>query len=37
MDVIASRTFSAAQLGVAGAHYFIPVNLAAVLEFLRFL
>jgi hypothetical protein len=36
-SVIASRTFTAAQLAVAGAHYFIPVNLVAVLEFLRFL
>jgi hypothetical protein len=35
--VIASRTFTQAQLAVAGAHYFIPVNLVAVLEFLRFL
>lgn len=35
--VIASRTFTAAQLAVAGAHYFIPVSGAAVLEFLRFL
>jgi hypothetical protein len=36
-SVIASRTFTQAQLAVAGAHYFIPVNLVAVLEFLRFL
>lgn len=32
---IASRTLTLAQLGVAGAHYFIPVSGAAVLEFLR--
>lgn len=36
-SVIASRTFTAAQLAVGGAHYFIPVNLVGVLEFLRFL
>lgn len=35
--VIASRTFTAAQLAVAGAHYWIPVPLVAVKEFLRFL
>ncbi len=35
--VIASRTFTNAQLEVAGAHYFIPVPLVAVLEFLQFL
>lgn len=34
-NIIASRVLSAAQLGVAGAHYFIPVNPASVLEFLR--
>jgi hypothetical protein len=32
---IASRTLTLAQLQVVGAHYFIPVNWAAVLEFLR--
>jgi len=32
---IAARTFSLSQLQVAGAHYFIPVNQAAVQEFLR--
>ncbi len=32
---IASRTLTLAQLQVAGAHYFIPVSGAAVLEFLR--
>jgi hypothetical protein len=35
--VIASRTLTAAQLAVAGAHYYIPVPLVAVKEFLRFL
>ena len=34
-NIIAARTLSAAQLGVIGAHYFIPVNNASVLEFLR--
>jgi hypothetical protein len=34
-NIIAARTLSAAQLGVNGAHYFIPVNGAAILEFLR--
>ena len=34
--VIASRTLTIAQLQVAGAHYYIPVIGAAVLEFLRF-
>ena len=34
-SIIATRTFTLAQLAVAGAHYFIPVNLASVLEFLR--
>ena len=34
--VIASRTLTIAQLQVAGAHYYIPVSGAAVLEFLRF-
>jgi hypothetical protein len=34
--IIASRTLTIAQLQVAGAHYFIPVNFASVLEFLRF-
>lgn len=33
---IAARTLTLAQLEVVGAHYFIPVNNAAVLEFLRF-
>lgn len=33
--VIASRNFTSGQLGVSGAHYFIPVNGVAVLEFLR--
>lgn len=33
---IASRTLTLAQLQIPGAHYFIPVNFAAVLEFLRF-
>jgi hypothetical protein len=32
---IASRTLTLAQLQVVGAHYFVPVNFAAVLEFLR--
>lgn len=32
---IAQRTLSLAQLQVAGAHYFIPVSGASVLEFLR--
>ncbi len=34
-NIIAARTLSAAQLGVNGAHYFIPVNGASILEFLR--
>lgn len=34
--VIASRTFTVAQLRVQGAHYFIPVNPMQVKEFLRF-
>jgi hypothetical protein len=34
-NIIAARTLSAAQLGVIGAHYFIPVPGASVLEFLR--
>ena len=34
--VIASRTLTIAQLQVAGAHYYVPVSGAAVLEFLRF-
>lgn len=34
--IIAARSLTLAQLAVAGAHYFIPVNFAAVLEFLRF-
>jgi len=34
-NAIASRTFSYAQMQAAGAHYFIPVNPASVLEFLR--
>lgn len=34
-NIIAARTFSAAQLAVNGAHYFIPVNGASILEFLR--
>jgi hypothetical protein len=33
---IAARTLSLAQLEVLGAHYFIPVNFASVLEFLNF-
>jgi len=33
---IAARTLTLAQLQVAGAHYFIPVSGASVLEFLRF-
>lgn len=33
---IAARTLTLAQLAVVGAHYFIPVNFASVLEFLRF-
>ncbi len=33
--VIASRAFTNAQLAIPGAHYFIPVNGAAILEFLR--
>jgi hypothetical protein len=33
---IASRTLTLAQLQIPGAHYFIPVNFASVLEFLRF-
>jgi len=35
-SIIASRTFTVAQLRVQGAHYFIPVNPVAILEFLRF-
>ena len=34
--VINSRTFVIAQLQVQGAHYFIPVSLPNLLEFLRF-
>ena len=34
-NIIASRTLSAAQLAIAGAHYFIPVAGNSVLEFLR--
>ena len=33
---IAARTLTLAQLGVLGAHYFIPVSFGACLEFLRF-
>lgn len=33
--IIAARSLTLAQLAIAGAHYFIPVNGAAVLEFLR--
>jgi hypothetical protein len=33
---IAARTLTLAQLQVVGAHYFIPVQGSAVLEFLRF-
>lgn len=33
--VIASRTFTNGQVGVAGAHYYIPVPLSAVNRFLR--
>lgn len=33
---IASRSLTLAQLEVVGAHYFIPVNFASVLEFLNF-
>lgn len=32
---IASRTFTQAQLNIAGAHYYIPVSLPSVQEFLR--
>lgn len=31
---IASRVFTLAQLGVVGAHYFIPVNFASALRWL---
>lgn len=34
-NIIAQRQFTLAQLQVTGAHYFIPVPQAAVLEFLR--
>ena len=34
-NVIASRSFTLAQLAIAGAHYYIPVQGVAVLEFLR--
>jgi hypothetical protein len=34
-NVIGARTLTAAQLAVAGAHYFIPVVPGSVLEFLR--
>lgn len=34
-NTIASRTFTYAQMQAAGAHYYIPVNPASVLEFLR--
>jgi hypothetical protein len=34
--VIASRVLTLAQLGIAGAHYYIPVSGNAVLRFLRF-
>jgi hypothetical protein len=33
--IIAARSLTLAQLEVVGAHYYIPVNLFAVLEFLR--
>jgi hypothetical protein len=33
--VIASRVLTLAQLAVAGAHYFVPISGAAILEFLR--
>lgn len=33
---IASRTLTLAQMAIAGAHYFIPVEGFAVLQFLRF-
>jgi hypothetical protein len=33
---IAARTLTLAQLAIAGAHYFIPVNFASMLEFNRF-
>jgi hypothetical protein len=33
--IIATRTLTLAQVGVAGAHYFIPVNMAMVARFLR--
>lgn len=33
---IAARSLTLAQMEVAGAHYFIPVNFASCLEFLRF-
>jgi hypothetical protein len=35
-SAIATRTFTVSQLRVQGAHYWIPVPLVAVLEFLRF-
>jgi hypothetical protein len=31
---VASRVFTLAQLAIAGAHYFIPVNFASVLRYL---
>ena len=31
---IATRAFTIAQLGVAGAHYFIPVNMASAVRYL---
>lgn len=34
--IIAARPLTLAQLEVVGAHYFIPVSGAAILEFLRF-
>ena len=33
--IIATRTLTLAQLAVAGAHYFIPVNMVQVLRYLR--
>jgi hypothetical protein len=33
--IIATRTLTLAQLAVAGSHYFIPMNIATLLEFLR--
>lgn len=35
-NILNERTLTLAQLAVVGAHYFIPVNVAQVLEFNRF-